>query len=286
MGTNFAADLLHVLAFLNGADDGGVGGRPANAALFQFLHQRRLVEARRRLGKVLLGLQALQRQLLARDQQRQLVLERLVFFVLGVLGLLVDLEEAFELQDRTGHAEAVAGVARLRLGIDVDGRLVEDGRVHLRGDKALPDELVDLVLVFLEVLLHRIRMARHRGRTNRLVRLLRRFSRLVGVRRLGQKFLAEVFADQLAHLRQRVVGNLGRVGTHVGDESDRAFFAAQIDAFIQALRDHHGALDAEAQLARGVLLELAGGEGRSRTAPALARIDRADAPVGALQRGS
>ena len=108
------------------------------------------------------------------------------------------------------------------------------------------------------------------------MRLLRRFPRLVGIGRFGQKFLAEIFADQLAHLGQRIVGNLGRVGTHVGDESDRAFFASQIDAFIQALGDHHGALHAEAQLARGVLLELAGGEGRCRTAAALARIDRAD----------
>ncbi len=53
------------------------------------------------------GLKLLQRQLLARDQQRQLVLKRLVFLVLAVLRLLVDLEEAFELQHRAGHAEAV-----------------------------------------------------------------------------------------------------------------------------------------------------------------------------------
>ncbi len=107
------------------------------------------------------------------DQQRQLVLERLVFFVLAVLRLLVNLQEAFELQDRAGHAEAVGFVAVL--GIDVHGRLIEDRRIHLRGDKALPDQLVDLVLVFLEELLDRIRMARHRSRTNRLVCLLRAF---------------------------------------------------------------------------------------------------------------
>ena len=40
-----------------------------------------------------------------------------------------------------------------------------------------------------------------------------------------------------------------------------AFFA-QLHAFIQALGDHHGALHAEAQLARGVLLQLAGGKWR------------------------
>ena len=85
-----------------------VRGRPADAALFQFLHQRGLVEARRRLGEVLLRLQVLQRELLAFHQRGQLVLQRLVFLVLAVLGLLVDLQEAFELQDRTGNAEAIA----------------------------------------------------------------------------------------------------------------------------------------------------------------------------------
>ncbi len=103
-----------------------VGGRTTDAALFQFLHQRRLVEARRRLGEVLFRAQALQRELLAFYQRGQLVLQRLIFFVLAVLRLFVDLQEAFELQDRAGDAEAIAVVARLRLGIDVDGGLIED----------------------------------------------------------------------------------------------------------------------------------------------------------------
>ncbi len=59
------ANLLHILPLLNGADDGGVGRRPADAALFQLLHQRRFVEAWRRFGEVLLRLQFFQRELLA-----------------------------------------------------------------------------------------------------------------------------------------------------------------------------------------------------------------------------
>ena len=86
---------------------------------------------------MLLGKQALQRQLLAFDQHRQLVLERLVLFVLGVLRFFVNFQEAFELQHRTGDAEAVRRVTGFC--VDVDGRLVEDGGVHLRGDEALPD---------------------------------------------------------------------------------------------------------------------------------------------------
>ena len=78
----FSAQLLHVLALLDGADNRRVRGRPPDAALFQLLHQRRFVVARRRLGEVLLRLQFLQRQRLAGLQHGQLVLERLVLFVL------------------------------------------------------------------------------------------------------------------------------------------------------------------------------------------------------------
>ena len=128
-------------------------------------------------------------------------------------------------------------------------------------------------------------MARYRGWANRLVRLLRRLLRLVGVRRFRQELRAEVFANQLTHFGQRVVGDLRRIGAHVGDQADRAFFT-QLDAFIQTLCDHHGALHAEAQFARGVLLKLAGGERGGRTAPALAFVDGADRPVGFLDRRS
>ncbi len=41
-------------------------------------------------------------------ERRQLVLQRLVFFVLGLLGLFIHLEEAFELEHRSGDAEVVA----------------------------------------------------------------------------------------------------------------------------------------------------------------------------------
>ena len=48
------SNLLDVLPFLNRINDGGVGGRPANAALFQFLNQRRFVKTWPRLGGMLL----------------------------------------------------------------------------------------------------------------------------------------------------------------------------------------------------------------------------------------
>src|SRR5271157_6616758 len=112
-------------------------------------------------------------------------------------------------------------------------------------------------------------MAKRRAGPNGFVCVLRIFLRLVRVRRFGQELRAVAACDQLAHFAQRLVRNTGRVGTHIRDESDRAL-VTEIDAFVEALRDDHGAFHAEAQLARRVLLELAGGEWRCWTAPALA----------------
>ena len=94
---------------------------------------------------MLLRLDLLQCQLLAYFQRRQLVLERLVFFVLAFLGLLINLEEAFKLQHRSGHAEDKLLI--FRFGFDIDARLIEHGRHHLRRDKALPDQFVNFVFV-------------------------------------------------------------------------------------------------------------------------------------------
>ena len=104
---------------------------------------------------MLLRIQSLQAELLAFRKSRQLVLQRLIFFVLNVLRLLIDLQKAFELQHRTRHAEAV-GVAAA-FGVDIDRGLIEDGGIHLRGHEALPDQLINLELIILQILLDRRR---------------------------------------------------------------------------------------------------------------------------------
>ena len=55
-GLETSAILLHVLAFLDGGQDRSVGGRTADAVRFELLHERGFVEAWRRLGEMLLGL--------------------------------------------------------------------------------------------------------------------------------------------------------------------------------------------------------------------------------------
>ena len=138
-------DLTDIFTLLDRINDGGVSGRTANPPLFQNLDQRCLVETWRRFGEVLLRLDLTQIQLLPRVQVRQLILQGVVVLVLGVLGFFVNFQETIELEDRPGHAEVIApGVFTSGFRLHFYGRLVEQRGQHLRGNKALPDEPVQL----------------------------------------------------------------------------------------------------------------------------------------------
>ena len=101
---------------------------------------------------------------------------------------------------------------------------------------------------------------------------------------------AEIPRNQLADLGHRIDPEHGGIGTHVGDQADVAF-PAQRHAFIQTLRDLHRAAGGEAELARGLLLQGGGGEGRRRAALAFLGADVADgkattrSPLQRLARG-
>ena len=81
---------------------------------------------------------------------------------------------------------------------------------------------------------------------------------------------AVALADVVADIGDGVIADARRIGTHVGDETHGAF-VADLDAFIEALRDHHSALHAEAQLTRGFLLQGGSDERGDRIALLLAR---------------
>jgi len=89
-------------------------------------------------------------------------------------------------------------------------------------------------------------------------------------------------SGSVADLDQRVLRQVHRVGTHVGDQADGAFLADR-HAFVQLLRDLHGLARGEAELARGFLLQGGGGERRRRAALALLAGDVGD--VQAALRG-
>ena len=201
--------------------------------------------------------------------------------LLVVAALLIEGEEAGETHDLAARAKVELALSRF--GEDVDRRALEFGALHLAGDGPGPDEFVELGLLGLEMAGDVARAARHVGRADRLVRLL-------GVLRLGGVFarrvrhvgVAEILADHAARGRDRLGREVDAVGSHIGDESDRA--VADVDAFVEALGDLHGAGRREAELARGLLLQGGGGEGRVGMALDRLRFDRRDREFRRLQR--
>ena len=85
----------------------------------------------------------------------------------------------------------------------------------------------------------------------------------------------------VAAVDERTGGHLGlmgdaqRIGTHIGNEADRAL-AADVDALIELLRNRHRAARRHVQLARGLLLERRGDERRRRRAALFRALDVAD----------
>ncbi|EXJ15395.1 hypothetical protein D779_1359 [Imhoffiella purpurea] len=260
----------HVLAILQGGDDGGIGGRPADPELLQRLDQRCLRIARRRLGEVLLGADP--------EQIHQIALleigQHAVLVVVGALGVVAALEiDAHEpgLGDHgTGRPQQIA-----RPGAQVDRHLVDEGMRHLAGQGALPDELVELGLLDRQMGLDRRGLTQDGGRTDGLVGLLGVLRLgLVVTGLLGKIRLAIAFGDEGPDLAQGLLGQIDRVGSHVGDETHGA--AADVDALVELLGHAHGALGREPQLARRLLLQGRGDEGRRRKALALLALDLFD----------
>src|SRR5437870_706467 len=269
--------LDHVLLVEDGAHDAGIGGRAPDALLLELLDERGLREAGRRLREVLLGDQLEEAQPVALGERRELALALLLGIALLVVAALgVDADEAVEHEDLAGGPEA----AGTRLDVHRGG--IVDGRFHLARHEAVPDERVERELVLVEVRRDALGLVLHRGRPDRLVRVLRVLLRAVHLRRLGQVRRAVAALDVVARGGERFARDARRVGAHVGDEADRAL-RAELDAFVEALRDPHGARGLEAELARRLLLEARGDEGRRRVAAPFLALDLGDGPVGASE---
>ena len=151
---------------------------------------------------------------------REFVLEIFVFVVFLIFAFFVDFQEAFELEHAASGAEYIRCLA-LAFRLHVDRGLIEQRRIHLRGDEAHPNQAVEFQLVFGQILLHHLRRAENGGGPNGFVGVLRVFLGLIDVRRFGQKAFAVAFGDHAAHFGQGVVGNARGIGTHVGDQTDR-----------------------------------------------------------------
>ena len=174
------------------------------------------------------------------------------------------LEQHLALGFQVGHA-----------GAEGDGGAGEDRVLHLRGHAAVVDQGVDRQVVAFEV--GGVRGAEARpGGPDRLVRFL---GVLVPCGVLAGPGGQRAFAEQPHHLgaggQQRLFGERGRIGAHVGD----------VALFVQLLRDLHDAADVQADAPRGLLQ--GGGDERWRGAGgAFFGLHAADGGGGLAQRRS
>src|SRR6266567_3888526 len=280
----------HVFALEERGNDGGVRRGPPNAVFFELFHQRGIVEPRRRFGKMLVWANLVQAESLPfRNLRKRAAFTFVIFlFVIAVgdrRGQLVNAQVAVEFLYRAGSAKRVIS------GGNVDSRLIENRREHLRCHKPLPDRLVEFEKVFVEVLANVFRRAHGVRGTHRFVGLLRVLLRFVVIGFLRQIVRTKALGDQFANLNERVVRNMHGIGAHVSDQRHRALIA-QFHAFVELLRQRHRALGGVAQPVVGGLLQFGSRERRGgitllfllrdrRNLP-LRLADCGDDPIGAL----
>ena len=273
---------LHIGAVAQGGDDGGVGRWTADAQFFQFLDQAGFGIARRRLGEMLRRNDAFHAGLVAGRDRGKL---GAVFVGSIVLAFLIQGQEAVEQGDGAGGTQGDLLVG----GEDIHRGAFLAGAFHLAGDAALPDQFVKLGGIAVDIARHLFGRAGKAGGAHRFMGFLGIGGGVgVGARR-GRDILRAVFlADQGSGFGDRFGHDGDAVGSHIGDQAGG--LAADVDAFIQALGDLHGALGVEAQLARGFLLQGRGLEGRRGIAPyrtgldagnrEALRLDRSDRAAG------
>src|SRR5262249_1192571 len=133
------AFLLYVLALLDRRQNRRIRRWPSDPIGFELFDHRRFRITRCRLRELLLRLERLELQNLALCNRRELVLELVVLFVLLVLALFVNTQEAVKLLDTSRSPEDVAR-AVLALGDNINGRLIEQRRIHLASDESHPDQ--------------------------------------------------------------------------------------------------------------------------------------------------
>ena len=266
----------HIASFGEHRDDRRVGGRPADAQALELLDQRGFGEARRWCREVLGWRDRLDRHRLVEFEERQrlFIFERLAVPLFARFA--IEGEEAVELDDGTGGAEQVR--VALRRNVEIHRGGIEHGRRHLRRHEALPDQLVELELIGGELLGETvIGTARGVGGTHTFVGVLRiGLATRIELHARGEVCLSILGLQPIARGTGRRLGDARRVGTHVRDETDLPLFAADIDAFVEILRQSHRALGAEAQLLGGFLLQRGRGERRGGILPLLAPLDLGD----------
>ena len=195
---------------------------------------------------------------------------------------LVNLEEAVEADHRACGPDTVR-LAVLAGDVDLGGRALDLGARGLARQRPLPDQLVKLGGVRIEIAADGIRLLGEIGRPDGLMRFLRVLGLgLVFARGGGHVAVAVELGDQAADGGDRFRHDLHAVGSHIGDES--LALAAHIDALVKPLRKLHGMARRKAELARRLLLEGRGGEGGGGVAALRLALDARDHEASAFER--
>ena len=261
-----ASLLDDIVAAEDGRDRRRIRRRTADALFLHRTDERCLRVASGRLGELLLFRDVLELHGVALLERRQRTahLARLL-----VLRLFVHGGVARELLLGVVGAEEIARAA------GIHDNIIVHGVGHLAGGEASPDEPVETVLLRCEVVAHTIRRERDIRRANGLMRVLRTGLGLIRARLAGMILRAIVLDDERLCRGERLIRQTLGVGTHIGDETDRAA-VGNIHTLIQLLRDRHGAPRRHAQAAGSLLLQGRGDERGRGAALLLAALDARD----------
>ena len=252
-----------IVAAENGRDRRRVRGRTADALFLHGADERRLRIAGGRLRELLLLRNVLEVHGVALLERRQRAAH---FACLLVLRLFIHSGIARELLLGVVGAEEIARAA----GVHDD--VVIHGVGHLAGREAAPDEPVEPVLLRREIVAHAIRRERDIRRADGLVRVLRAGLGLIRARLAGVILRAVMLDNKGLCSGERLVGQALRIGTHIGDETDRTA-VSDVHALIELLRNRHGAPRRHAQAAGSLLLQGRGDERGRRAALFFAALD-------------
>ena len=260
------AALEHVAPVENRAHDRGVGRRATDSALLERLDEARLGVARGRSRRVALGLELERPELVADGEMRKPAFLVPLGRRLVVGRFLVRGEKAAEGDrgSRRPELDVRSVLCRTEPKRERDPARV----VHLRGDRPLPDELVERELVAAQLARDLPRRAKAVAcRANRLVRLLRVLDlALVAARSLGDVLGAVQLGCLAARGPERRLRERGRVGAHVRD----------VAVVVEPLGDPHRGLGAEAELSARLLLQRRGHERRGGAARVRLLLGRAE----------
>ena len=127
-------------------------------------------------------------------------------------------------------------------------------------------------MIAVEELFDQVGLAQDRGWPYSFMRFLGTLGLGQVLGRLGrQKTLPVAINDELTGLSLSQLRDIGRVGAHVGDQTDAAL--AQVNPLVELLCDCHGPAGSVTQAAGGLLLHGAGSEGCRGLAPPFAALD-------------